>query len=116
MLIQNTAGFVVMRHIIFDKYTRVVDRNEHFENKGIAINLYYKRKGCRRFTGYRIADDTLLCLFSGWLKPLEGMTESRPGEFGPSNFEIFDAMDFHIIKHQLGAPFYSQGEPITIPV
>ena len=91
MLIENTAGATVARHITIVKFTENTD----------SVTLYYKSKGARKVQGYKISKkDTQLALANSW-QSINGMTETKRGTFMYGEFTIFDSSNFSNAKKQL---------------
>jgi hypothetical protein len=78
MLIENSMGCIVLRHITLSEKTNVSLRSQGWKQSDV-LNLYYAMKGCRKVGGWRIEKDTAIALAKGW-QAIEGMTETSTKE------------------------------------
>lgn len=89
MLIQNTVGALVARHINLETLLAEEKNGAH------SVVIRYKLKGKRKLTGTRIFQrDTQLVIAKGW-QSIEDMKETDiRGVFMPNEFMTFDDNDF----------------------
>jgi hypothetical protein len=97
MLILNTIGAIVCRHI------NLIELSE----SDTHVTLKYKMRGGRKIQGYKISkNETSLVLSKGWKIP-DGMIESKPGVFGYNSFVTFDKDKFiDVVSKELVEVFY----------
>ena len=98
MLIQNTMGATVARHITITH--ELLETNTD-------VTLCYKTKGARKAKGWRISKrDTQLIICEGWVA-LEGLEQIKNGEFMLTSFTSFDKSEFNTIAKQIGKRTYT---------
>ena len=109
MLIQNSAGATVARHIRIHEKTNAVQNKFTGENEYIC--LYYAIKGKRKVEGFKIsAKETKLILAPGW-QHLEGMEESArvKGQFSYDSWTCFGDHDWDSAAAQIKNSCYRHG-------
>jgi hypothetical protein len=80
MLIENSMGCIVARHITLDARTHLAEKESAWAKKPLVFNLCYSLKGCRKVNGYAIAQENPVILAKGW-QVIEGMAEVKKGQF-----------------------------------
>jgi hypothetical protein len=106
MLIQNSIGCIVVRHIVLDARTNVAIGQGQWFVKPTALALYYAMKGCRKVQGWKINQENLVTLAKGW-QTVEGMTETSKGSFSFESWNSFDDQTYHAVKNGLKNVVYS---------
>ena len=102
MLIENTMGVIVLRHITLDS----IEQDQKDESK---VNILYKMKGARKTKGFKLSKkETQLVLAEGWQIP-EGMDKCTryANTWGYDSFVQFETARFKSTMNKLNNVFYS---------
>ena len=98
MLIENTIGILVLRHI------NLIDIKENQD----TVTLKYKMKGGRKIKAYKISKkETSLAVSNGWTK-IEGMKENSlyKNTYGYDSFTSHDTESFNYVESRLNKITY----------
>jgi hypothetical protein len=107
MLIENSMGCIVLRHITLSEKTNVSLRSQGWKQSDV-LNLYYVMRGCRKVGGWRIDKDTAIVLAKGW-QAVDGMNETSKAQFTFDEWECFEADRSQAVKAQLSDVVYFHG-------
>jgi hypothetical protein len=107
MLIENSMGCIVLRHITLSEKTNVSFHYSSWKQLE-CLNLYYAMKGCRKVGGWRITQDTAIVLAKGW-QAVDGMNETSKAQFTFDEWECFETDRFQVAKAQLSDVVYFHG-------
>ena len=105
MLIENTAGYTLARHI---KIVNIKDNSD-------SLSLWYKVKGGRKTTGVRIdKKGTQLTLAKGWQQPTMLTDNTKRSTFGYMEFVIFGDGNFSRPHNELEDIFYTHNNGVEV--
>lgn len=107
MLIENSMGCIVLRHITLGEKTQVLPKKSCW-SKLPVFNLYYAMKGCRKVQGWTISEENPVVLAQGW-QTINGMTETTKGQFSFDSWDSCDHLRFDAAKDQLTDIVYCYG-------
>lgn len=105
MLIQNSMGCIVLRHITIHEKTMVKPNEKNKLYPVPTLLLYYAMKGKRTAYGVSITENPI-AIAEGW-QTLPNMVEDGvKGQFGLREWDCFDSVTYQSLKAQLTSIVY----------